>query len=63
MISNQCDYKGNIKWDYLKPDGTYRKKLNISKMLDLGWKPKTNLEEGIRKTIASYLIEKNLETT
>ncbi len=57
MISNQCEYKGDVKWDHSKPDGTKRKKLDTSKMSELGWKAKINLEKGIRKTIASYMNE------
>ena len=62
MISNQCDFKGRIKWDHTKPDGTKRKKLDTSKMLDLGWEPKINLEKGIRKTISSYMKEQNIDS-
>ena len=62
MISNQCDFKGNIKWDHTKPDGTLRKKLDTSKMLDLGWEPKINLKKGISKTISSYIKEKNIDS-
>lgn len=61
MISKQCDYKGMIKWDHLKPDGTKRKKLDTSKISGLGWKPKINLENGIKKTISSYINENGIE--
>ena len=57
IISKQCKYEGDIKWDHSKPDGTQRKKLDTSKMSDLGWRAKINLEKGIKKTIASYINE------
>jgi len=43
-------YKGNFKFDISKPDGTPKKLLDISKINELGWKPKISLDEGIEKT-------------
>ena len=40
-------------------DGTYRKLLDVSLAKKYGWKYKTNLEEGLSKTINDYL-QKNL---
>ena len=37
-IGNHLDYKGNIKWDKTKPDGTPLKKLDVSRLEKLGWK-------------------------
>lgn len=39
-----------IQYDGSKPDGAPRKLLDISRMTDLGWKAKTSLREGIRKS-------------
>ena len=47
------NYKGEIIWDNSKPDGTPRKLLNIDKISSLGWRAKTSLDEGIKKTIKS----------
>ena len=44
-----------IKWDSTKPDGTPRKLLDVSKLEGLGWKYKTELEEGIRLTYDDFL--------
>ena len=57
MISQQCHYKGKINWDHSKPDGTERKKLDTLKILGLGWQPKINLENGLSKTISSYITK------
>ena len=54
MISEIVGYKGKIIWDKSKPDGTPRKKLDSSRINNLGWTASTNLDEGIRKTIESY---------
>ena len=51
------DYDGNILWDNSKPDGTPRKKLDTSKMSNLGWDAKTDLDTGIRLTLDSYKNE------
>ncbi|MBS1115389.1 MAG: GDP-L-fucose synthase 1, partial [Nitrospirae bacterium] len=42
-------------WDSTKPDGTPKKLLDISRIRNLGWEPKTSLEAGIRKTYEWYL--------
>ena len=48
FISN---FQGKIIWDTSKPDGTYRKNLDISRIKSLGWAPKIKIDEGIKKTI------------
>lgn len=55
LISGIVGYRGQIKWDNSKPDGTPRKVLEISKITELGWKPKISLEEGISLTVDWYL--------
>ena len=62
LIAQQCNYNGEIVWDFSKPDGTQRKKLDTSRMSNLGWKAKVSLEEGIKRTIKAYLNEKELNT-
>ena len=59
IIALELNYKGDIKWDSTKPDGTLRKLLDVSKINNLGWFAKTKLEEGIKATIKCY--EKELK--
>lgn len=54
MIKDVVGCKGNIKWDRLKPDGTPQKLLDVSKINKLGWKAKTSLYEGIKKTYEDF---------
>ena len=61
IISESIGYQGEITWDISKPDGTPRKKLDCSKMNRLGWRSKTNLKIGIKKTIQSYKEENLLK--
>ncbi|NLZ69470.1 MAG: GDP-L-fucose synthase, partial [Spirochaetales bacterium] len=55
LVKKGIGYKGEILFDTSKPDGTPRKLLDVSKLEALGWKFKTELEEGIRMTYQDYL--------
>ena len=48
-------FKGSIRWDTSKPDGTPRKLLDVSKVRSLGWKPTISVEQGIASTYEWYL--------
>ncbi len=54
LISDCIGYKGKIIWDESKPDGTFKKNLDSSRIQSLGWKPKIGLKEGIKKTIEDF---------
>ena len=55
MIQKIVGHTGEIIWDSTKPDGTPRKLMDVSKMTQAGWKAKTSLEDGIRKTYQWFL--------
>ena len=57
-IARIVGFEGEIRWDESKPDGTPRKKLDTTIMNSLGWKAKTDLETGIKKTLKQFRIEK-----
>ncbi len=57
-IARIYGFEGKIEWDINKPNGTPRKRLDISKITSLGWKPTIFLDEGIEKTIHCYEKEK-----
>jgi GDP-L-fucose synthase len=54
LIKDVVGFKGELKWDSSKPDGTYRKLLDVSKINGLGWKEKVSLEEGISMIYKKY---------
>lgn len=54
-IQKVVGHSGEVIWDSTKPDGTPRKLMDISKMHELGWKHKVNLQEGIEKTYKWFL--------
>ena len=53
-IAKIVGYQGDLRFDVTKPDGTPRKLLDVSKLSSLGWRAKTSLEEGIKKTYEWY---------
>lgn len=55
LVAKVVGYKGSIKWDTTRPNGTPRKLLDVSKATELGWKYKTELEEGIRLAYQDFL--------
>ncbi|MEI0478866.1 GDP-L-fucose synthase [Brachyspira pulli] len=48
LVKKVVGFEGEIKLDSSKPDGTMRKLLDVSKMNALGWKYKTELEDGLK---------------
>lgn len=59
LIKQIIGYDGKIKFDTSKPDGTPKKLLDISKAKELGWFPKINLHDGIRRVVENYLKKLN----
>ncbi len=41
-------YEGTIRWNSGMPDGTMRKVTDVTKLHELGWKHKIDLEEGVK---------------
>ncbi|MBC2886437.1 GDP-L-fucose synthase [Ochrobactrum sp. CM-21-5] len=56
LIADVVGYRGDFEHDLSKPDGTPRKLLETSRMEALGWKPKIDLEAGLREVYASWQI-------
>jgi GDP-L-fucose synthase len=54
LIKEIIGYRGQIKFDGTKPDGTPRKILDSSKAIQLiNWKPNISLENGVRELYGS----------
>ncbi len=56
LIASIIGYNGEIHYDPEKPDGTPRKRVDISKLEDMGWAPSTQLEAGIRATYVDFTM-------
>lgn len=55
MIVKEIDFKGELRWDSSKPDGTMRKLTDVSKLHSLGWHHKIEIDEGIHRMYHWYL--------
>jgi len=55
LVARVVGFQGQIRWDNSKPDGTPRKRLDNSRLLALGWKPKVALESGLQLTYDDFL--------
>lgn len=54
MVSEIVGFTGKIHFDATKPEGMKKKCLDVSKINSLGWRHKTEIHEGICKTIEHY---------
>lgn len=57
LISKVIGYEGQIVFDTTKPDGSPRKLLNSGRLQSLGWGPQVDLESGLQKTYAQFLMD------
>ena len=55
LIKRIVGFEGDLTFDSSKPDGTPRKLMDVSKLHSLGFKHKTNLEEGIQLAYNDFL--------
>lgn len=55
IINDYFKINPKIVFDKKKPDGTFRKKLNLNKTKKYKWKAKTSFKEGLDITIKCYL--------
>lgn len=51
IIRREIGYEGSIWWNADKPNGTPRRKLDNTKLFDMGWKPRFSFDEGLALTI------------
>jgi GDP-L-fucose synthase len=54
-VQRTVGFEGEVAWDASKPDGTPRKLMDSSRIRSLGWTPKVDLTEGVRRAYAWYL--------
>ena len=55
QIAETVGFKGNLKFDTTKPDGTPRKLLDVSRLTSLGWQPKTTMSQGLKRAYQEFL--------
>lgn len=54
-IKKVTGYQGEITFDPNKPDGTFRKLMDSSRLNALGWRAKVGLEEGLQRAYQDFL--------
>lgn len=57
LIKKVTGFEGQLTFDSTKPDGTPRKLMDVSKLHNLGWKHKVELENGIALAYADFLAK------
>ncbi|MHC9294312.1 GDP-L-fucose synthase family protein [Mycobacterium sp. LTG2003] len=61
LVAEVVGFSGEIVWDTDRPDGTFQKLLDVSRISALGWAPRVSLSDGIRD---AYLwFRTNVATT
>lgn len=59
-IAETVGYDGPVEWDTTRPDGTPRKLLDSSKIRATGWRPRIDLESGLREVYKWYVENSNV---
>lgn len=54
IIKAEIKYRGEIKWDSTKPDGTMRKLCDVSRLHSLGWSHKVEITDGVSRLYQWY---------
>jgi GDP-L-fucose synthase len=60
LVAAVVGFQGRLVFDPSKPDGTPRKLLDVSKLADLGWKPRVSLQEGLATAYKDFLRDRAL---
>lgn len=55
IIMEEIGFKGELRWDSSKPDGTLRKLTDVSKLHGLGWHHQVEIDEGVHRLYEWYL--------
>ena len=55
LIAEIVDYNGKLIFDRSRPDGMPRKLLDSSKLIEMGWWPRTMLRDGLKQAYSEFL--------
>ncbi len=61
LVKEKVGYEGEIVWDTTKPNGTPRKLMDVSRIHNIGWKHRIDLQEGVASVYENFK-ELNLPT-
>ena len=54
LIQKEIGFRGEIRWDASKPDGTLKKLTDVKKLHSLGWHHKIEIDEGVHRLYEWY---------
>lgn len=54
MVSDAVGFEGEVIWNTSLPNGTLRKRLDLTRIHSIGWSPQTDLDDGIRMALEFY---------
>ena len=54
LVKKTVGFEGEIVWDETKPNGTPRKLIDVTKLHNLGWHHKVEIEDGVEKLYEWY---------
>ena len=54
LVKKIVGFRGNLVFDKSKPDGTPRKLMDVSKLHNLGWKHKIDLQDGLKLVYSDF---------
>ena len=58
LIKNGVGFEGNVIWDTTRPNGALRRKMDNTKLFNMGWKPKIDFQTGIKLMIDWFKANK-----
>jgi GDP-L-fucose synthase len=59
-LKKEFGFKGKVVWNTDKPNGTPRRKMDNTKLKELGWSAKVSFDDGLKRTMDWYKKEKGL---
>jgi len=55
LISKVVGYAGQLEFDATKPDGAPRKLMDSNRLNTLGWQPKIEITEGLKRAYQDFI--------
>jgi GDP-L-fucose synthase len=55
LVAEVIGYKGKLVFDTSRPDGPPRKLLDSSRLIEMGWRARTSLREGLELTYSDFV--------
>jgi GDP-L-fucose synthase len=60
LVAAAVNYQGDVIWDTEKPDGTPERRLDNSKLFEMGWLPTVGLGYGLLEAYKDFLCREHL---